>query len=73
MATPENIDFGPFEQVKLMLIADKVQNRFEFELNHNNHDNAERLAAYFSHWLLVLGIDEGKYIELSRGMIKNET
>lgn len=61
MPVPDSIDLGPFNEVKLMLIADKVQNRFEFELNHNKHENADRLATYFTHWLSVLGVNEEQY------------
>lgn len=56
---------GSIREVKLMLIADKVQNRKDFELYHKGtHERSDELEVYFRIWLDVLGIDEVKYQEL---------
>lgn len=52
-------------QVNQMLIADKVQNRKDFEIHHKGtHPRSEFLDFYFKLWLEVLGISEEKYQEL---------
>lgn len=56
---------GPLRGVRLMLIADKVQNRKDFELYHKaTHERSAELSAYFSTWLYTLGIDEVEYQRL---------
>ena len=55
---------GPLVEVKHMLIADKIQNRKDFELYHQDHLRAKELAFYFMHWLQALGISEHSYKEL---------
>ena len=48
------------------LIADKVQNRKDFELYHRDtHDRSDALDAYFRRWLKALGITETRYAELA--------
>lgn len=55
--------------VKEMLIADKVQNRKDFELYHkNSHDRAGHLDFYFKTWLARLGISEEQYQELIKDL-----
>ena len=49
-----------------MLIADKVENRKDFERYHWDHSNAARLTEYFREWLTALGISEDRYMELAR-------
>lgn len=39
---------------RLMLIADKRQNRKDFEIYHGDHPRAEQLARYFDLWLAFL-------------------
>jgi hypothetical protein len=59
------ISFAPFDDVKLMLVADKVQNRRDFDRHHaTTHERAAELTAYFARWLALLGIDERRYDEL---------
>lgn len=52
---------GLFE-VREMLIADKVQNRKDFEIYYmSTHDRSDQLHAYFHTWLRYLGITEDRY------------
>ncbi len=45
-----------------MLIADKIQNRKDFELYHKDtHPRSKELTYYFMNWLAVLGITEEQY------------
>ena len=56
---------SPLPAVNLMLVADKVQNRKDFELYHQaSHANSALLAQYFANWLRRLGISEARYQEL---------
>lgn len=58
-------DPGPLQDVRLMLIADKVQNRKDFEQFHKGkHARSDELDFYFKHWLMKLGIVERHYQEL---------
>lgn len=55
-------DPGPLSEVRAMLIADKVQNRKDFEIYHEGtHPRSDRLAQYFKEWLGVLNVDEHWY------------
>lgn len=48
--------------VNLMLRADKIQNRADFELHHlGKHERSDQLALYFQVWLEVLGVSEHQY------------
>jgi hypothetical protein len=48
-----------------MLIADKGQNRKDFELHHaRTHPRAAELRSYFANWLGRLTISETRYQEL---------
>lgn len=54
-------------QVKHMLIADKVQNRKDFEAYHlGHHARSVQLHAYFKNWLAALGVSEMQYQELTK-------
>ena len=55
---------GSLPEVKYMLIADKVQNRKDFELYHQAHPRAKELDFYFKHWLNILNVDEPFYQKL---------
>lgn len=63
--TLQHVSLAPFDDVKLMLIADKVQNRRDFRRHHaDTHARAAELEAYFARWLAFLGVDERRYDEL---------
>jgi hypothetical protein len=54
-------------EVNQMLVADKVQNRKDFEKHHaDTHPQAHKLDAYFRFWLDALGVREDKYQELKQ-------
>lgn len=56
---------GPIKSVRLMLIADKVQNYKDFDLHHRNrHPRSDQLAAYFKAWHEALGIGPDELKEL---------
>lgn len=59
---------SPHEAVNNALIADKVQNRADFEIYHRDHPRRRELARYFHIWLETLGVSETEYQELSRTM-----
>jgi hypothetical protein len=59
------IKLSPLNEVQQMLIADKVQNRKDFEQYHKTtHPRSAKLDLYFRNWLTVLGISEERYLEL---------
>lgn len=60
------IQLSPLVPVNQMLIADKVQNRKDFELYHReSHPRADELTQYFANWLWRLEISEERYQELT--------
>lgn len=61
---PSKIYLGPLDDVRLMLIADKVQNRKDFELYHlGKHPKSIELDRYFRNWLRALNVTEKCYLE----------
>jgi hypothetical protein len=61
------IRLSPLLDVQHMLIADKVQNRKDFEYYHlGKHPRSSELERYFKNWLEVLGISESRYCELAK-------
>lgn len=61
------IKLSPIRGVNDMLIADKVQNRKDFELYHKGkHERSDELTYYFECWLEALGISEEKYQEYKK-------
>lgn len=64
-----DIRLSPLKCVNDMLIADKVQNRKDFELYHKGtHARSMELTNYFRLWLLQLEINEEKYQNLIRDL-----
>ena len=63
----DDIRLSPLIEVQQMLMADKVQNRKDFERYHRDtHPRAGELDRYFRNWLTALGITETRYQELTR-------
>jgi hypothetical protein len=61
----EDIPLSPLHEVNDMLIADKVQNRTDFEQYHlATHPRSAELHRYFQLWLARLGVSEARYREL---------
>ena len=59
------VSLAPFDDVRLMLIADKVQNRRDFERHHlGTHPRSAELDGYFRRWLGFLDVDEARYQSL---------
>jgi len=56
--------WGPLDEVRDMLIADKMQNRKDFDLHLRGHPdvtNGNRLDSYFREWFDALGITDDQY------------
>lgn len=59
-----DIRLSPLKDVNDMLIADKMQNRKDFDLYHNGtHDRTSELNQYFDNWFKRLNITEEFYNE----------
>lgn len=56
------LELSPLESVNDMLIADKIQNRKDFELYHlGKHPRSDELDEYLKKWFKVLDITEAFY------------
>jgi hypothetical protein len=67
----DEISLSVVADVNDMLIADKVQNRKDFELYHKDtHPRAAHLDQYFKNWLKVLSVSEDRYQEFVKVMEK---
>lgn len=59
------IELSPLKDVNDMLIADKVQNKKDFDIYHKgNHKRSGELNIYFNNWLTRLNITGLRYLEL---------
>lgn len=66
------IRLSPLPQVNMMLVADKVQNRKDFETYHKGkHPHSDDLVEYFRRWLEVLNVDEDMYNALCKHIDDN--
>jgi hypothetical protein len=64
------MDLSPIEDVNYMLVADKIQNRKDFEIYHKGtHAKSDRLVEYFGQWLRRLNVSEDLYQRLVTEMI----
>lgn len=60
--SPDMIRLSPISGVNAMLIADKIQNRKDFEIYHKGtHPRSNELDVYFKMWLARLGVSEEMY------------
>jgi hypothetical protein len=62
--TPQReIRLSPLAEVNEMLVADKIQNRKDFERSTHSqtHPKRDRLSQYFREWLAALQITEDEY------------
>ena len=61
----KDINLSPMEEVNLMLVADKIQNRKDFEKYHlGSHPNSDGLVEYFGNWFERLQISEDFYQQM---------
>ncbi|MBL8018670.1 MAG: hypothetical protein JNM27_03315 [Leptospirales bacterium] len=64
------IRLSPLAEVNEMLVADKIQNRKDFELHfHGPNERISELQNYFSNWLQRLDVDESTYQETRNRLI----
>lgn len=57
---PDSIEF-PLEGVRLMLVADKIQNKRDFHKFHKDHQHYEALDVYFENWMDLLEFPTGVF------------
>jgi len=71
IASIQEIELSPIEEVNQMLVADKVQNFKDFRRYHaQTHPRAEVLNQYFLNWLERLGVSMGQFEEWEKGLMK---
>lgn len=65
LASAADIRLSKQPEVNAMLVADKVQNRKDFERHHlGTHPRSDVLDRYFRLWLERLGVNDDRYAEL---------
>jgi hypothetical protein len=63
---PSTLRLSEDPDVNAALVADKVQNRKDFEIHHKgSHKRSDALDSYFKRWLRILDITEDDYYELA--------
>lgn len=73
------VTLSDMPEVNDMLIADKVQNRKDFEVHYESQsdketfDRSDRLSQYFKNWLAALGVPEEQYQQYKQLLIDKET
>lgn len=73
----DKIKLSEHPDVNLMLIADKIQNRKDFETHYENQEDkevfghADRLAQYFRNWLRALNVTEEEYEHYKAKLLKD--
>lgn len=67
----DGVRLSPSQEVNDMLVADKVQNRKDFDLKHvNSHAKAALLSSYFDAWQRKLGVSGAKYKEVQYQLLR---
>lgn len=67
----DQIELSCLDEVNQMLVADKVQNRKDFERFHlGTHARGATLERYFANWLRRLDISETRYAQLCRNLVE---
>jgi len=63
--TIDDIRLSPLKDVNDMLVADKIQNRKDFDIYHKDtHPNRVTLTKYFNNWFKRLDIDHDMYSDI---------
>ena len=66
----DEIRLSPLKDVNHMLVADKVQNRKDFELYHlDSHQRSPELLQYFKNWMARLDVTEDFYQETKEELV----
>jgi hypothetical protein len=65
----DEIELSSMHEVNLMLVADKVQNKKDFDIYHKEtHPRSKELSKYFDNWLDRLDVSVEAYHDLIRDL-----